>query len=311
MDLLRIACSVLVLLSHLRTFPNTGLSSSTFSVGAVGVDFFFILSGWSIAAMFEKYGSDKNWPWKFMLNRFLRVCIPYFFSLLLYLWLTEKVHQPIEIIHSFLFLKNYNYDFSVWGIPILPPGWSLNYEVLFYFGIFLAAIIGRLSYFPLAVFLLVFSGLFVPISFIWLELIAGYYIYIYRDYVYRLQGVGSLLKIIIIAFLLVAIFSTREIAGDFLSAKRIIYWGIPSVLLFMFFFTFIPIIQRFDFFTKKINFSFSLYLMHWIVLVWYSSINFWGVAGLYFMVVSFTFVFYILVERPMHILSKKIVHQNH
>lgn len=301
---------MLVLLSHLRTFPNTGLSSSTFSVGAVGVDFFFILSGWSIAAMFEKYGSEKNWPWKFMLNRFLRVCIPYFVSLLLYLWLTEKAHQSIEIINSFLFLKNYNYDFLAWGIPILPPGWSLNYEVLFYFCIFLAAIIGRLSYFPLAALLLVFSGLFVPISFIWLELIAGYYIYIYRDYVNRLQDVDNFLKFIIIALLLMVIFFTREIAGDFSSVKRIAYWGIPSVLLFMFFLTSMPIMPRLDFFTKKINFSFSLYLMHWIVLVWYSGTNFFGIAGLYFMMVFFTLVFYMLVERPMHILSKVITQKN-
>ena len=304
MDILRILSSVLVLISHLRIFQNTGLSSELLSAGAIGVDFFFILSGYSMAAMFEKNSHKPAWPARFLLNRFIRVCLPYFVALFAYIYISKKTFTSSEVVKSFLFLNNNNTDYSVYGLPILPPGWSINYEVLFYASLFVSEFFRRGYTLPLVFISAVYTSIFVPQSYIMLELLFGYYIWIYRKQLISLR-INRITSLAIILLSAIFIVYNKNLAGDFISPDRILSWGIPSSLLF------ILILNKSResgllYRLKKYNFSFSLYLTHWIVLTWYTEEHRTSLLVLYSALIGVTALFYLCIERPAHDLSKHL-----
>ncbi len=308
MDFLRILCSVLVLISHLRTFANTGFSSEFLSVGAIGVDFFFILSGYSMAAMFEKHSLKPAWPGRFLLNRFIRVCLPYFLALCAYLSVSEKSYISSEILRSFFFLNSYSSDYSVWGLPVLPPGWSLNYEVLFYAALFLAGFYRRNFVLPIILLAAVSTSIFVPHSYIWLELLMGYYTWVYREKLMKVN-IPKAIRWLIILLSVIVIILARKGAGDFISLGRILFWGLPAIFLFVLIFLNREERWIFDEISRKHNFSFSLYLTHWIVLTWYSEHHHITTSPLvlYSILTGATALFYLCIERPAHYLSKRVI----
>ncbi len=306
MDFLRILCSVFVLISHLRTFPNTGFSSEFMSVGAIGVDFFFILSGYSMAAMFEKHSLKPAWPVRFLLNRFIRVCLPYFLALWAYLCVSEKSYISSEVLRSFLFLNSYSSDYSVWGLPVLPPGWSLNYEIVFYAALFLAGFYRRFFLLPIILVMAISTSIFVPHSYIWLELLMGYYTWVYREELMTIN-IPKAIRWGIVLLSVVVIISARKGAGDFISFSRILFWWAPAIFIFVLIFLNRRESGFFDALSKKHNFSFSLYLTHWIVLTWYSEQHHTSPLVLYSTLTGVTAFFYLCIERPAHHLSKRVI----
>lgn len=307
MNLFRFLCALLVLISHLRVFPNTGLESEKFSVGAIGVDFFFILSGFSMAGMIEKYKDTQKFALIFLINRFIRVAIPYLVATLLFIIIIDHNYQMEEIYKSIFFMNNYNNEFKIFGLPILPPGWSINYEMIFYYSLVLALVTKNIKYFPIFLILLVCTTIFVPLSYIWLELIAGFFIY-NNIIINKIISKNQYLFIFFSLICIVIIFINREVAGDFISSKRIFYWGIPAAIVFSLVQYYISNLKD-SYFSEKgviLNMSFSIYLTHWIVLKFNSQTNNQSVFILYCELFLVSVIYYLLVEFPCHKISKAL-----
>jgi exopolysaccharide production protein ExoZ len=124
---------------------------NAFDFGAIGVQVFFVISGYIIC----RVGSREDF-WKFSYSRITRVVPIYWFFTALFLVskLTVSGFSELpgagEVAASLLFVPHYS-SFrpdQIW--PVLIPGWTLNYEMFFY-GLFAAGIlIGRPAIFSVA-----------------------------------------------------------------------------------------------------------------------------------------------------------------
>ena len=107
--------------------------------GSIGVDIFFVISGF---IMYYIHGNDflkPNISFKFLLRRLLRIIPLYWFLtslalIMLYffpqLFGGGKSFELFHAIASYLFIP-WNNSIGL-AFPILAPGWSLNYEMYFY-----------------------------------------------------------------------------------------------------------------------------------------------------------------------------------
>jgi exopolysaccharide production protein ExoZ len=127
--------ALFVLFHHstsLMADKRLGVLNNIFSVGWVGVDFFFVLSGFIIFYIHFKDIGEKEKLGRFCLKRFIRVYPVYWIvtiaSMILFLYvpIVGRTHTVKEIIKSFLL-------FPQTQQPIVNVGWSLSYEVFFYF----------------------------------------------------------------------------------------------------------------------------------------------------------------------------------
>ena len=131
---LRAIAAFLVLWAHLKFALGEEWANRFMFIrsaaGAVGVDIFFVISGFVISLV----ASEKESNWKrFLVHRFARV-VPFYWLVSLLLWLPKLVHfdriHPLQIWNSFLFLPvlvRFAYT-----NPIHPYGWSLGFEIWFY-----------------------------------------------------------------------------------------------------------------------------------------------------------------------------------
>ena len=105
----------------------------------VGVDLFFVISGFIIVYTSAKLFGAPGGPGRFLERRLLRVVPLYwlFTSLLLpvTLFAGQLLHTarfvPLQVVCSYLFFPGYTRpDGSI--SPVLATGWTLNYEMFFY-----------------------------------------------------------------------------------------------------------------------------------------------------------------------------------
>lgn len=128
LDFLRGIAILLVLLRHQYLFQFTK------NMGWIGVDLFFVLSGFLVSGLlfkeYRKYGDIK--PKLFLIRRGFKIYPIYFLFYFLYI-------TPILIKHKFVlkgflsdmfFIQNYVWG---WGYAYV-PSWSLAVEEHFYFG---------------------------------------------------------------------------------------------------------------------------------------------------------------------------------
>lgn len=112
--------------------------AATWHTGAAGVDLFFIISGFvmvqSTSGRFQQKGASAQ----FILRRLLRIVPLYwlFTSVMLFLVLLPFTLQGQHVsglytIQSYLFIPAFNPTNGL-DIPLLPPGWTLSYEMFFY-----------------------------------------------------------------------------------------------------------------------------------------------------------------------------------
>ncbi len=106
-----------------------------FSIGAAGVDLFFVISGfvmWTVTA-----GRDPT-PLAFLRRRVIRVAPLYWLvtlalvaGALAFPQRFPEVEPRVDhVLLSLAFIQHMNPDGQ--PFPVLPPGWTLNYEAVFY-----------------------------------------------------------------------------------------------------------------------------------------------------------------------------------
>jgi len=101
--------------------------------GAIGVDLFFIISGFVMALSASRFaGADQ--AGEFLLQRFLRIApLLYLFTLIIYAGLVRAGVEPPahRLVDSFLIVPIFDIQTPVW--PVHYFGWSLAFEFVFYF----------------------------------------------------------------------------------------------------------------------------------------------------------------------------------
>lgn len=111
-----------------------------FSFGSIGVDIFFVISGFIIALTTSKVSEKTSFDQakNFAIKRCIRIVPIYWFYtalkvLMVLLLPALALRSELQVGHlasSFFFIP----DMASWGLvqPILPVGWTLNFEMLFY-----------------------------------------------------------------------------------------------------------------------------------------------------------------------------------
>lgn len=127
---LRAIAAILVVFTHLVFFGNfnTTLPKSPIA-GAVGVDIFFVISGFVISMSAERL----NFKWRiFLINRYCRI-IPFYWLMtlpIIYIKLITHTWSWPSAANSLFFIPFF--DYGTFHTPILMFGWSLSFEFWFY-----------------------------------------------------------------------------------------------------------------------------------------------------------------------------------
>ena len=151
---LRAIAAGMVVVYHALTRTLPTATHATFDVGAwaAGVDVFFVISGW---IMWTTTAGRSIGPVAFWRARLLRI-VPMWWLALATFWLVLAVESSFlalppagETVKALLFVP---YRDSLTGLiaPFLVPGWSLSYEMVFYFvfgvGLFLPTTNARFGF---------------------------------------------------------------------------------------------------------------------------------------------------------------------
>jgi exopolysaccharide production protein ExoZ len=241
-QILRATAALAVVFAHL---PQTERLGEYRACGAAGVDIFFVISGFiMVYASRGLFATTRAGP-RFLIRRLCRI-VPIYWAAttvgLMVLGFPDWSGRPLSlswIAASYLFLP---FD----GLnPILPVGWTLNYEMFFYV-CFAAVICLQLERAVLSICILFFCATVVhyylvlsPLLWIWthpmnLEFAAGTLLGLFYLRGVRVPAIVALLFVIagISAIGLEAIYgygpNTVMGGAEFL---RPLMWGLPALLI--------------------------------------------------------------------------------
>ena len=137
---LRAIAALLVVVDHAFDMWVGRISpgASAWSNGAAGVDIFFIISGFVMVVSSERFRNEPSAWWIFMRHRIVRI-FPLYWLMTTVKWLLVFAFAdlalrsslgPDFVFRSYLFLPLI--DHAGHFRPLLPVGWTLTYEFLFY-----------------------------------------------------------------------------------------------------------------------------------------------------------------------------------
>lgn len=174
---LRAVAALMVVTGHTAQMMGARLSfepSSPLSyfdvVGGTGVDIFFVISGFIMLHTTWKSGTHRSIVYMFWLRRLIRIVPMYWLAtsamllILLSGLASEGLNRPIQdVVRSYLFLPLLDETGKL--RPLLGVGWTLIYEMFFYFCFGLALFIRHpiriLAVFA-ALLMLMATGQFIP-----------------------------------------------------------------------------------------------------------------------------------------------------
>ena len=276
---MRAIAAVMVVINH-AAWKGEQLSTNPlgwFNIGGVGVDLFFIISGYIMCHTVYL----KKINFRSFLNARIKRIIPLYWvlttmALTIFVIFPEKVNSSGGII-------NIIQSYTLFPVPIeekylIQNGWTLSYEFFFYF--LFAFCLGLTTKYKFIlpttiIIILVSSGHFITsdhylLGFITNPLLLEFSFGIMVFYLFREQHISSTFgfSLIVLSVLLIAFVNIY--APPY---SRIINWGIPAVLFFVGMMTFESFFKR-----KKANkisilfkmigdSSYSLYLFHPFSLV--------------------------------------------
>jgi peptidoglycan/LPS O-acetylase OafA/YrhL len=147
---LRAAACLLVVVYHARLAAGGAAAIRAWPNGAAGVDLFFVISGYVMVASSGGLGGRPD-GWRVFMGRRLRRIVPLYWLLtMLKLGVTEAAPgwtphtwpTAWNVCASLLFIPARDAAGAI--RPVLPVGWSLNFEFFFY-ALFAGALALRLS----------------------------------------------------------------------------------------------------------------------------------------------------------------------
>lgn len=279
---MRAIAAVLVVINH-AAWKGEQYSSNPlgwFNIGGVGVDLFFIISGYIMCHTVYLKKISFN---RFLVARIKRI-IPLYWvlttmALAIFFIFPEKVNSSggvVSIIHSY----------TLFPVPVeekylIQNGWTLSYEFFFYF--LFAICLGLTSKYkfilPATIIItLVSLGNFSTegnylLEFITNPLLLEFSFGIVAFYIFRINQLSFTLGFFLIVLSILSIAFVNAYDPNY---PRVINWGIPAVLFFVGMMTFESFFKQ-----KKTNIiaklfkmigdsSYSLYLFHPFSLVVFS-----------------------------------------
>lgn len=136
---LRGMAALMVVLFHASREARDILGPSAFAWGEFGVDIFFVISGFVMTYSIAVSKTELT-PLSFMKNRILRIAPMYW--MLTALMATAILIKPdlfssakltaAHLTQSLLFIPHFHPKIEGAVMPLLVPGWTLNYEMYFY-----------------------------------------------------------------------------------------------------------------------------------------------------------------------------------
>ncbi|TAF99481.1 MAG: acyltransferase [Cytophagia bacterium] len=313
LQIIRALAASMVFLLHAGIMPY----------GYIGVDIFFVLSGFIIFhTHFEYIGKTKHLK-TYLYKRFIRIYPLYWSVCGIFILALLLKGGKISDFYQFSWFSFWQTFFLTFYHPsFLVVSWTLSYELYFYL-LFSILFINRLF---LGILMIVFLGSFLsliskiysfsfftlsfPFSFLFNSLIIEFYIGIFIFYLYHYSTINLkkyflflFLSCILISFLPAYYFKSREILGGIIG-----FWVVLGALL---------IEKRYGFPSKNYlmnllvrfgNASYFLYIAHSLMMGIFGSIllqlenrfHFWffsGNFGLYFKIIFIHFFILFLSEK--------------
>ncbi|REA60472.1 acyltransferase [Dyadobacter luteus] len=140
-QILRGVAAIVVAIYHVKELTNPeepfkAVLSFLFNNGPAGVSLFFVISGFIMVYITDNRKYSLRDIGLFFFHRFIRVWPAYAVITLAFAFIVFRFHigwESTNIIKSLLFIPLTNDDPPYFGYSTLPVGWSLNYEIYFYF----------------------------------------------------------------------------------------------------------------------------------------------------------------------------------
>jgi len=280
-QVLRAVAVALVVARH--AFP-------AFAVGGLGVDIFFVVSGFIIATV-----APGQSPGEFLFRRFWRI-YPIYWLLTLPLLVGAQI-EPGRLAASLTL-------WPVWGgslrLPYLPVAWTLYCEVLFYAAAALALINWRAPLLIFALAMLIDAATGAPLAGylgnpMVFEFMAGVALTRIprRASFAALALAGALVALALVPHETIASLTVLSGSGGF---QRVLAWGVPAGLIAYSALTFDSVLSRARWAASLGDASYSIYLVFGPLTAWLVPYN-----GLLAFVTAFAvgIAVHCLIERPI------------
>lgn len=266
---LRGLAAFLVVLLH-ACYKETVYSNGFFTgfhFGNIGVDLFFIISGFIMLHTIKA----NTQPFDFLVKRFIRIYPIYWVTSIValvgYIFVPNLVNsgREADLLATFLLLPT--------QVGYLNPNaWTLSFELFFYLILFFVLLLSfrfRVLITTLTIGALGLFGLYAVPAGNWPSFVFNTILFefsfgflVYGLYLYFVKLNRYLLPLRFLSIVLFTLFLDVD------SSLRFVYFGVPALCLCVFILTFEPLLQKrpIGLLMKLGNSSYSLYLIHAFVL---------------------------------------------